>query len=59
MRINYNFAFKDSKLRPWERPAPPNLLLTDASLEKKYELAIGDNLNQFISILSDKNIDGC
>ena len=32
---------------------------TDASLEKKYELAIGDNLNQFISILSDKNIDGC
>ena len=35
MRINYNFAFKDSKLRPWERPAPPNLLLTDASLEKK------------------------
>lgn len=35
MRINYNFAFKDSKLRPWERPSPPNLLLTDASLEKK------------------------
>ena len=35
MRINYNFAFKDSKLRPWVRPAPPNLLLTDASLEKK------------------------
>ena len=32
---------------------------TDASLEKKYELAIGDNLNQFVSILSDINIDGC
>ena len=31
----------------------------DASLEKKYELAIGDNLNQFISFLSDINIDGC
>ena len=32
---------------------------TDSSLEKKYELAIGDNLNQFVSILSDINIDGC
>ena len=32
---------------------------TDTSLEKKYELAIDDNLNQFVSILSDINIDGC
>ena len=32
---------------------------TDTSLEKKYELAIGDNLNQFVSILSDINIDNC
>ena len=32
---------------------------TDTSLEKKYELAIGNNLNQFVSILSDVNIDGC
>ena len=32
---------------------------TDTSLEKKYELAISDNLNQFVSILSDKNIDNC
>ena len=35
MRLNYNFAFKDSKLTPWERPAPPNLLISDASLDKK------------------------
>ena len=35
MRINYNFAFKNSKLRLWERPAPPNLLFSDASLKKK------------------------
>ncbi len=35
MRINYNFAFKKSKLRPWKRPAAPNLLITDASLQKK------------------------
>ena len=35
MRINYNFAFKNSKLRPWQRPSPPNLLLTDASLKNK------------------------
>ena len=32
---------------------------TDSSLEKKYELAISDNLNQFVSILSDKSIYNC
>ena len=32
---------------------------TDASLEKKYELVVEDNLNQFVSILSDINIDNC
>ena len=32
---------------------------TDASLEKKYELAIGNNLNQFVSNLSNVNIDAC
>ena len=37
MRLNYNFAFKNSKLTPWERPAPTNLLLSDASLEKKFK----------------------
>ncbi len=35
MRINYNFAFKNSKLRQWQRPSPPNLLLTDVTLKKK------------------------
>ena len=35
MRLNYNFAFKDSKLTPWERPSPSNLLISDASLDKK------------------------
>ena len=35
MRIKYNFAFKNSKLSPWQRPAPPNLLVTDASIDKK------------------------
>ena len=32
---------------------------TDASLEKKYELVIDDNLNQFVSILSDIDIENC
>ena len=32
---------------------------TDASLEKKYELVIDDNLNQFVSILSDIDINNC
>ncbi len=32
---------------------------TDASLEKKYELAIIDNLNQFIVFLSEVNFDNC
>ena len=31
----------------------------DTSLEKKYELAVSDNLNQFISILSDVNLNNC
>ena len=35
MRLNYNFAFKNSKLTPWERPSPSNLLISDASLDKK------------------------
>ena len=35
MRIKYNFAFKNSKLSPLQRPAPPNLLVTDASIDKK------------------------
>ena len=35
MRIKYNFAFKNSKLSPWQRPAPPNLLVTNASIDQK------------------------
>ena len=40
MRLNYNFAFKNSKLTPWERPAPPNLLVSDASLDKKFKFIL-------------------
>ncbi len=32
---------------------------TDASLDKKYELAIKENLNKFISDLSEINLDKC
>ena len=32
---------------------------TDASLEKKYELAIIENLNQFVSFLSGVDINNC
>ena len=32
---------------------------TDTSLEKRYELAITDNLNQFVSFLSNVEIDNC
>ncbi len=32
---------------------------TDASLEKKYELAIVENLNQFVSFLSEADIKNC
>jgi len=32
---------------------------TDASLDKKYELAVTENLNQFIYLLSEENIDEC
>ncbi len=32
---------------------------TDASLEKKYELAITDNLNQFVAYLSGLDLNNC
>ena len=32
---------------------------TDASLEKKYELAIDNNLNKFVSFLSNIDINSC
>ena len=32
---------------------------TDASIEKKYELAVTDNLNRFVSFLSGINIHNC
>ena len=32
---------------------------TDASLEKKYELAVSENLDQFVSSLSTVDIDSC
>ena len=35
MPLNYNFAFKNSKLQQWERQSPSNLLTSDASLKKK------------------------
>ena len=35
MRLNYNFAFKNSNLTPWQRPEPPNILISDASINKK------------------------
>ncbi len=35
MPINYNFAFKTSKLQRWKKPAPQNLLLSDSSFLTK------------------------
>ena len=32
---------------------------SDSSVDKKYELAISENLDQFVSILSEVNIDSC
>ncbi len=32
---------------------------TDASLEKKYQIAVMNNLDQFISFVSDVNINNC
>ena len=32
---------------------------SDASLEKKYELAITENLNRFVSIIMDKDLNNC
>ncbi len=32
---------------------------TDSSLEKKYQLAITENLNRFVSIIIDRDLDSC
>lgn len=32
---------------------------TDASLERKYKLAISDNLNQFLTLISSTDINSC
>ena len=32
---------------------------TDSSLEKKYELAIAENLNRFVSIITDNDLNNC
>ena len=32
---------------------------TDSSLEKKYELAVTENLNRFVSIILDKDLNNC
>ena len=32
---------------------------TDSSLEKKYELAITENLNRFVSIILDEDLNSC
>jgi len=32
---------------------------TDTSLEKKYELAINENLNRFVSIIVDRDLNNC
>jgi len=35
MFLKYNFAFTNSKLKEWFKPAPPNLLFSDVSFNKK------------------------
>ncbi|MDC3083351.1 hypothetical protein OA321_03505 [Pelagibacteraceae bacterium] len=32
---------------------------TDSSLEKKYQLAITENLNRFVSIITDRDLNSC
>ena len=32
---------------------------TDSSLEKKYQLAITENLNRFVSIIADRDLNSC
>ena len=32
---------------------------TDSSLEKKYQLAITENLNRFVSIITNEDLNNC
>ena len=69
LRFFYTLILKKDNCISYEKEITSNFSIipkssgynygTDASLEKKYELAISESLNQFVSSLSETNINNC
>ncbi len=69
LRFFYTLMLKKDNCISYEKEITSNFSIiskssgynygTDASLEKKYELAIRESLNQFVSSLSEINIENC
>ena len=69
LRFQYSLFSNTKECKTYEKEILSNFSIipksggynygTDASLEKKYELAITENLNQFISIVSSLSVNDC
>ena len=69
LRFQYSLFSNTKECKTYEKEVLSNFSIipksggynygTDASLEKKYELAITENLNQFISVVSSLNVNDC
>ena len=69
LRFQYSIFSNTKECKTYEKEILSNFSIipksggynygTDTSLEKKYELAIKENLNQFISVVSGLNINDC
>ena len=69
LRFQYSLFSNTKECKTYEKEILSNFSIipksggynygTDASLEKKYELAITENLNQFISVVSGLSVNDC
>ena len=69
LRFQYSLFSNTKECKTYEKEILSNFSIipksggynygTDASLEKKYELAITENLNQFISVVSSLSVNDC
>ena len=69
LKFIYTLIYKNEDCITYEKELVSNFSIipkssgynygTDSSLETKYELAITDNLNRFVSILSEVDVNSC
>lgn len=69
LRFFYSLTSNEKNCKVFEKSILSSFLITpkssgynygtDASLDKKYELTVTENFNQFVYLLSEENIDKC